>query len=587
MVDKFHKNKGFVAAVNHGLGLAKQIGHHVILLNTDTLLPDGWASRIMAPIIADTTVASVTPVSNTAEIASIPAQGIVSSLTQGQVNCIDQTARSISSELATVELPTGIGFAMAMNRRFLDRIGGFDPAFGRGYGEEVDWCQKARALGGRHLLATNVFIGHRGGASFGTAEKQAGLERSAAILTQRFPDFDEQVRDWANEAPHGAQRIALALAWLGPVSTKAVPIFLGHSLGGGAEFCLQREIDDALQGGAPGVVVLRVGSARNWRIEVLGPGYSLAGQSDSRVMILELLRPIRRRRIVYSCGVAARDPCDVPDMLLALADERPHRLELRVHDHFALTPSYCLLDSRGRYRGVPTMFDSDPAHAPASWGGRAGADLAAWRRRWDKVIDRASSVTTFSGSSRKLFVAAYPSSAAKLRHTPHTLPADLPPLADRQGPKIGVLGSINHAKGARVLEEMCRHLGRDGGSRRVVLIGELDPDFRLPRPHLVTGRYDRADITMLAMKHGIGLWLIPSIWPETFSFTSHEALATGLPVLTFDLGAQASAVQNAPNGHVLGAGPSDIPGVSEEIENIFSEPRTLIALRDRDLRRIA
>ena len=42
-----------------------------------------------------------------------------------------------------------------------------------------------------------------------------------------------------------------------------------------------------------------------------------------------------------------------------------------------------------------------------------------------------------------------------------------------------------------------------------------------------------------------------SIWPETFSYTTHEALATGLPVLAFDLGAQGVAVAEAPNGILM------------------------------------
>ncbi len=44
-------------------------------------------------------------------------------------------------------------------------------------------------------------------------------------------------------------------------------------------------------------------------------------------------------------------------------------------------------------------------------------------------------------------------------------------------------------------------------------------------------------------RYGITDWLIPSIWPETFSFATHEALDTGLPVWCFDLGAQSEAVR--------------------------------------------
>ena len=34
----------------------------------------------------------------------------------------------------------------------------------------------------------------------------------------------------------------------------------------------------------------------------------------------------------------------------------------------------------------------------------------------------------------------------------------------------------------------------------------------------------------------------PSIWPETFSFVAHEMKAMGLPVLAYDIGAQADTL---------------------------------------------
>jgi glycosyltransferase involved in cell wall biosynthesis len=65
------------------------------------------------------------------------------------------------------------------------------------------------------------------------------------------------------------------------------------------------------------------------------------------------------------------------------------------------------------------------------------------------------------------------------------------------------------------------------------------------------GAYVIEDIPMLAARYGVTHWLIPSVWPETFSYTVHECLATGLPTLAFDLGAQGDAVRAAANGVAL------------------------------------
>ncbi|NND20927.1 MAG: glycosyltransferase [Silicimonas sp.] len=571
-IETLRTNQGFVGAVNHGLRIARDLGEHVILINSDTLPPANWAGRLIAPIVADPNVASVTPVSNTAEIASIPAQGVISDVTPELADTIDATACRIGQRYRTIPIPTGIGFAMAMNRRFLDLIGDFDPAFGRGYGEEVDWCQKARDAGGEHLLATSVFIGHQGGTSFGSEEKRARVAAAGQIITARYPAYDGEVRKWAEAAPHAVQRTVLSLAWLDEVSDAPVPIFLGHTLGGGAALSLSREISGALESGAPAVVVVRVGGSAAWQLEIIGATFHHRCRVGDLDMLESLLAPLSTRNVVYSCGVGARNPRDVPAALLRLSHGSEHNLELRLHDFFAVSPSYCLLDHNGRYPGVPDgAAPCAKSHLPTA-AGQAEMTHRQWRALWTPVIEKAGEVIAYSASSAAVLSEAYPNATAKTRVFPHDLPDDLPGPVAAGGSALGVLGAINQAKGADVIIDLARHLRHQGSPMRIVVVGDLDPNYRLSPPHRVTGRYERSEIDRLARKHDIGLWLIPSVWPETFSFATREALATGLPVLTFELGAQAEAATAAPNGHVLKSPPDDTAALAEAIEACIANP---------------
>jgi glycosyltransferase involved in cell wall biosynthesis len=54
------------------------------------------------------------------------------------------------------------------------------------------------------------------------------------------------------------------------------------------------------------------------------------------------------------------------------------------------------------------------------------------------------------------------------------------------------------------------------------------------------------DIAELTRRYGICAWIVPAVWPETYSFATREALATGLPVIAFDIGAQGEAVRARP-----------------------------------------
>ena len=67
----------------------------------------------------------------------------------------------------TIYAPTAVGFCMWVRRKAWQQAGGFDTIFGRGYGEEVDFCCKVAKLGWCHLIAADVFVFHEGGVAFG------------------------------------------------------------------------------------------------------------------------------------------------------------------------------------------------------------------------------------------------------------------------------------------------------------------------------------------------------------------------------------------------------------------------------------
>ena len=557
---RLSRNQGFVKAANAGMAHALETtGGHIVLLNSDVLLPPSWLSRLLAPIAADPTIASVTPASNNAEILSIPT--VAGSDIPGavQIAGIDAMARQMSPEASVVEIPTGIGFCMALNRNFLENTGLFDPAFGMGYGEEVDWCQRTRRLGGHHVAAANLFVGHHGAASFGAETRAKRRAESDALIDQRYPGFARDVRDWCRDDPLAAQRFALSVAWLAQVSDDAVPVFIGHILGGGAEAALQVEIATAFANGCPGVVLLRVGGRAMWRIEVVTPDSHQSGDLWDSQQLETLLRAVPQMKLVYSCGVGSLDPMSVPRVILSLA-KTAVSFDFRVHDYLPISPSWTLLGDDGTFQGIPDPDTSQRAHLPP-----CGSSHRAWRDLWRQVLLHAREVTVFSHSSAALMARAFPEIQDSINYRPHRLQFVTPALANA-GPNIGVLGSINQAKGAEVLQRLA--LNTDG--RHLVVIGEVDGRFPLPPPHKVHGAYTGREIAGLAHRYGIGLWVVPSVWPETFSFVTHEALATGLPVIAFDLGAQAEAVRAAANGHIATAGPEDTAALAAQIEALFN-----------------
>ena len=540
-------NLGFIHSINRGLEIAQGPDRSgpIILLNSDAMVPAGWASRLIAPL-TDPGVASVTPLSNDAEIFSAPFICQATQLAPGQGDSIDATLRGCiaADERPDGAAPTGVGFCMAISREWLGRIGGLDPRFGRGYGEEVDWCRRAAARGARHVTAANLYVDHKGGSSFGP-EKTALLQRNNAIISARYPGYDGMVQQFIRQDPLVTPRLVAALAWADsrPDITE-VPVYIAHSMGGGAENYLHDQRREQ-----PCTLTLRLGGAARVQIEMDTPQGRLLADTDDLALVVRLIGGLRKRRVVYSCAVGDPDLREVPSLLIALAQQAP--LEILFHDYLPISPSYTLLDEDGTYRGLPRPGSEDVAHHYTAFDGTR-IDLSAWQALWSPALAHAEHLITFSEVSAQLLATAYPAHAARIIVRPHRISAPITRVTpSKEGLRtIGILGAIGPQKGAALVVDLSHALaGRK--DIRLVLIGYIAPGYNLAADTIIHGRYDVADISALAAHYRVTEWLIPSIWPETFSFTTHECLATGLPTMAFDLGAQGEAVRRALNGVVI------------------------------------
>lgn len=194
-------NLGFVGSVNRGI--AATTGD-VLLLNADTEVTPGWLPRMRRALDSDARVATVTPFSNNAEICSWPEFCRAAPVPEDAA-CIAR-AFADSGAPAYPQLPTAVGFCMLIRRETLTAIGDFDRAtFGRGYGEENDFCCRAAAHGWRNVLADDCYVVHAGGGSFAPLGLKPGGENLARLLA-RYPRYNAQVAEFIALDPLAARR---------------------------------------------------------------------------------------------------------------------------------------------------------------------------------------------------------------------------------------------------------------------------------------------------------------------------------------------------------------------------------------------
>lgn len=200
------QNLGFIGNVNRAM--AETAPDDVVLLNSDTVTTRGWLRRIADCAASDPTIATVTPWSNNAEICSFP-RFIEPNPAPDDPDRIAEAAASAGPP-AYPELPTAVGFCMYLRRAAWDRSGGFDAdTFGRGYGEENDFCLRVAGLGWRNVLCDSAYVVHAGHASFGPTGAAPGGE-NLRRLNARWPDYNERIARYIMADPLRPLRERLA-----------------------------------------------------------------------------------------------------------------------------------------------------------------------------------------------------------------------------------------------------------------------------------------------------------------------------------------------------------------------------------------
>lgn len=206
-------NLGFIETVNRGMRAHPD--HDVLLLNADTQVHGDWIDRLARALYATPDVASVTPWTNNGEISSFPVMSQAAPAPDTrELALLDQVAAEVRAAPggADIELPSCCGFTMLIRRTVLDAIGMLDgTALIRGYGEEVDWCMRARAAGWRHLQATGVFVAHEGTVSF-RAEKTLRVAQNRGHLVARYPSYYPEFAAFRRDDPLARARAALRAA---------------------------------------------------------------------------------------------------------------------------------------------------------------------------------------------------------------------------------------------------------------------------------------------------------------------------------------------------------------------------------------
>ena len=550
-------NLGFVATVNRAFANCPK--GDIVLLNSDALVYDDWLDRLIRAAQSDAKIGTVTPFSNNATICSYPFFGQDNN-ERLEINFadLDQLFASSNARL-TAEIPTAVGFCMLIKRECLQQVGQFDEAaFGKGYGEENDFCMRASNLGWHHVIAADTFVRHLGSASFG-ADKDKHLEEGEAVINARYPYYGKLIGDFCKSDPLRELRENVDLGRALPERFKQSFLLFGHREGGGVERHI-RDLARRLEDEGIRAIIIRPGAIEPALCEVLtletGLLPNITFDLNSNWPVLEkFCRSLKVSHIHLHHSAAYGN-----SLLAFLRQVKQHsqiQCDFTAHDYSTICPRTIFVDGSGLYCGEPDKSGCQSCiDENGSNFGRV--NISDWRQQSQELLSLMRRVIVPSEDVLQRFQDRFTN--LNYLHRPHfeNVSATLAPFNERKTDadlRIAVIGSLNPHKGHQVVLSCAQDALKRGLPLHFVIVGYSFDESVLSRLSnvTITGPYQDESVNALIARQNCHASFFASIWPETYSYTFSNAMAANLYPLAFDLGAIAERIRSLGWGTLLSA----------------------------------
>jgi glycosyltransferase involved in cell wall biosynthesis len=332
-------------------------------------------------------------------------------------------------------------------------------------------------------------------------------------------------------------------------------IIFDHDLGGGTTAYRKRLIAEHLTEGRMVLLVLSKDNVQQKAIQLIC--YQGIEICESEYVefkeVFHLLNQLTPKSIFINSVVTYRP---FLKHLVALNNYlvRQSNITIRaaIHDFHAVCPSFNLLNYNDMFCNVPnesTCVKCRPRHQS---GCLRDPDVIHWRKAWETTFSLCLEIIAFSHSSKSIVLKAFPKLEEKITVQEHSMSYFKPSYVFKPQSKtmrIGILGHITTPKGANVVDKLSGYLSLQTPQVDIYIFGRYTGS---PRENIhVLGEYHIETLPKEIEQQEITVFLMPSICPETFSFTTHEIIAMQYPIVAFNLGAQAESVSNYERGLVI------------------------------------
>lgn len=548
------KNLGYLQNVNQHLAFIKS---DVILLNADTEVMPNWIEELLL-INNNPIIGIVCPVSDNATLLTLSPKAL--------------KAKKYLSHLSGhwFPIPTAVGSCMLIKKHIITYLGGFDPYYDPGYGEECDYSMLVRELGYQIACAPASLVKHQGSQSFVEQAEQL-KQQHQKLLDLRWPHYKYEINQHLAKSP--MRWVEQKLTHLTEPKPRILHVVHGIDNMGGVELFtheLLSKFGDGLEH------------------TLLIPQRTRKAKAEHEIELSCEIIEIDRRyfpadNIIFNLPADLNNPELDPYFCRLLqagnfglvhfhsmvgmgSDIWPllcHKLDIpyfiSFHDHKGLCPIFSLsqnIDDQEVYCGKEKSNPKDQdcltclQQKTQKTKLTTQSYLQTHNQIWHEALDKASQLFFASEYLLDKYLKSYSfiNKNAKVFEPCFYPKQTIPVKALGKGRlQVAFLGQFGVLKGAQLFIDLYHQIKNE--SIDLQIIGGVDPKFKKQLKNTtikLKGSYERSELPELL--EPIDLIVLTSQIPETYGLTLSEAWIHGIPVVAPEVGAYPSRVKEGVNG---------------------------------------
>ena len=566
-------NLGFVKTVNRGM---KHSSNDVLLLNSDTVVSINWLEKIKKCAYSAENVATVTPFSNNATLVSVPI-----CLQRNEIDDIDiKEYNDILEKLSThdyPELPTAHGFCMFIKRSVLDEIGYFDEeSYGRGYGEETDFSYRCLDFGYRHLLCDDTIVYHKESQSF-SSERDKVIEEHMKILKDKYPLYCDRTDRWLKYLPikNYAEKIYYSLKLNNGLSNVLILIHNWETKTGGTTL----HVRDLIQS---------LNDKYNFFVLSVHPDfdnyvlYSVINGEEHKIILNNVFRysdyafynsnyKKLLETIIDDFNISAIHVHHMQNHyfdVVSVAEEKKIKKIITLHDFYSLCPTINMLECGGQF--CIEKSDKKCSECLLKLKGLKNDIVDNWQHNFHKLLKKFDRIITPSEDAKQYILKFYKDLDIQvIEHGLEMKKSSYRPNIDKNNFNVAMIGVLCNHKGGNIFYELINS-SKENIHFHSFGYSEIKSLSKNRKNYTYHGLYKREELPKLLAQNDIDLICFLQKWPETYSYTLNEAIASGIPVLSFDIGAGAERIKRHGFGWTIPLNYS-MKDLSDKIMDIFND----------------